>query len=327
MPSSVIWKSGRGKRFSFAWLMVFLLLGIFAQGVEGQTPGGPPNDSLIFPTLSARSKPVAVQTNGEDDAPSECRRQSECVQPLEPSLCPCDDAECVRPNHRLLEWLRCDNLFKPRHGNAADREPWIDRPFSVGPFIGPIVGNTLQENWVGQQTGTVAGVRLGWDMDDDWGVEMRMASAEIPVFDSDLAISSQQTMDSMIGLAANDPRRLRFDVTRYADHFLWDIDFLYYPLGDANWRPYLMFGFGFHRVKFEDRLSNDYARILAGMPIALGVKSRLNDWLAFRVECTDNVAFAGGSTIQTQHDVALTGAFEIRLGRAHTNYWPWNPGK
>ncbi len=147
---------------------------------------------------------------------------------------------------------------------------------------------------------------------------MRIASANIPLYDSLNALAAQQN---------NAPDQSLFPGTRNADHFLWDIDLLYYPWSDAACRPYVLFGLGTARIKFADCLDTHYARILAGMPLGLGVKTRLNDWLVFRVECTDNVAFAGGSVFHTQHNVSLTGALEVHFGRPRRTYWPWNPGR
>jgi len=206
-------------------------------------------------------------------------------------------------------------------GSPVYHEPWINRPFSVGVFAGAIVGSPLMNDWVGQETGTMAGMRFGWDMDDDWGLELRLATANIPIYDSQSAILSQQAQTSgglPIPYLAG---------TRNADQFLCDIDFLYYPWGDAHFRPYLLFGVGTDRIKFTDRLGTNYARILLGMPVGLGFKYHMNDWLIFRVELADNMALAGGSIFQTQQNFSATGAFEVRLGRTKMQYWPWNPGR
>ena len=136
---------------------------------------------------------------------------------------------------------------------------------------------------------------------------MRLASASIPLVDNTYWPNGGYAQHS-------------------ADHFLWDIDFLYYPWGDAAVRPYVLMGIGTARIKFADAAGYEYARILAGMPVGIGVKWKLNDWFVLRVECLDNVAFAGGSVFHTQHNPSVTGGLEIRFGRPHIQYWPWNPG-
>jgi hypothetical protein len=214
------------------------------------------------------------------------------------------------------------HIFADRPGSPVYHEPWINRPFSVGVFVGPIVGSPLINDWVGQQTGTLAGMRFGWDMDDDWGMELRLATANIPIYDADPAYEAQLAQQAGAGLPL-----ANLAGTRNADQFICDFDFLYYPWGDAHFRPYLLFGVGTDRIKFTDRLGNNYARILLGMPVGLGFKKHLNDWLIFRVELTDNIALAGGSIFQTQQNFSATGAFEVRLGRTKMQYWPWNPGR
>jgi hypothetical protein len=345
-----------GVRICILLIVLSAMLGFPASGA-GQSSADSTDQSTIFPLLAAKEKaakekrdagalpeadirqtsPVR-QTVFEQSAsapemigaprpttePSQSQLggQSEscpdCGRPLEhPILGTCDS--CQGPGRRLLNLLCPWKPFSDRPGSPVYHEPWINRPFSVGVFVGPMVGSPLIDDWVGQQTGTLAGLRLGWDMGDDWGMEMRFATANTPLYDSEAAIAAQQNIS---GLPLPSPYG-----TRNSDQFLWDIDFLYYPWGDDSFRPYLLFGLGTDRIKFTDRLGTNYARILLGMPVGLGVKTRLNDWLIFRMECTDNMAFAGGSIFQSQHNISLTGAFEVRLGRTKIQYWPWNPGR
>jgi len=353
LPPLAYWKTIPAYRFLIACLVISILLKLSAPGTA-QSTVEVTDQSTIFTPITKQAKqntaawpdldprqtsptrktvfeqtdsgPIifdAPDTPGENsisifENSAECCPQ--CGRPLgHPILGACN--YCTGPVRRLLNSLCPQNVCGNFLGLSACREPWINRPFSAGVFIGPIVGSPLIDDWVGQQTGTLAGMRLGWDMDDDWGMEMRFASATIPLYDGPAAIEAQQLQEP------DQLQDLRLQGTRNADHFLWDIDLLYYPWGDAACRPYLLFGLGTTRIKFVDRLSTNYARILAGMPVGIGVKSRLNDWLVFRLECTDNIAFAGGSIFQTQHNASLTGALEVRLGRPRNSYWPWNPGR
>ncbi len=281
---------------------------LLAAGVP-QTQNGMPLAQNGVP----QTQPVPSDTiPGEECCP-------QCGRPLDhPILGSCDTCGPIR---RMLCMLSPCNIFAGHSGSPVYHEPWINRPFSVGVFVGPIVGSPLLNDWVGQQTGTIAGMRFGWDMDDDYGMEVRLATANIPVYDADPAIEAQLAQNAD-GLP---PPWLAG--TRNADHFIFDIDFLYYPWGDAHFRPYLLFGVGTDRIKFADRLGVQYARILLGMPVGLGFKTHLNDWLVFRVEFTDNIALAGGSIFQTQQNFSATGAFEVRLGRTKMQYWPWDPGR
>jgi hypothetical protein len=211
---------------------------------------------------------------------------------------------CMQPMDKLVHLLNPRRWLYIDPEQRAQREPWIIRPYSVGLFMGPIAGSPLINNSINQGTGFLAGARFGYDFDDDWGLEMRLASASIPMYGGFLNDGAQHS----------------------ADHFAWDIDFLYYPWGDAACRPYFLMGIGTSRIKFFDPLGNANSRILAGMPFGVGIKWRLSDWFIFRLECLDNVAFAGGSIFQTQHNPSFTCGFEIRFGRPHVQYWPWDPG-
>jgi hypothetical protein len=352
--------TARGSRFLIAWLVVSALFALPASGL-GQSSDQTANQSTIFPSLAVKAKkeavvwpeadvkqtspthktvfeqpesalgvpvppaalgvPLAQPVPPAESSPSslhgdECCPQ--CGRPLDhPILGTCDTCGPVR---RLLCTLWPGRIFAHPPGSPVYHEPWINRPFSVGVCVGPMVGSPLINDWVGQQTGTLAGMRFGWDMDDDWGMELRLATANIPTYDCDPAYEAQNGSTSTLPIPY-------LAGTRNADQFLCDIDFLYYPWGDASLRPYLLFGIGTDRIKFTDRMGTNYARILLGMPVGLGVKMHLNDWLIFRVEATENMAFAGGSIFQAQQNFSMTGALEVRLGRTKMQYWPWDPGK
>jgi hypothetical protein len=245
----------------------------------------------------AAANPNAAMDGGELD-PLVC---PECGDPVnEPGFC----FRCRYPFERLIRLLNPKRWLFIDAGARAEREPWLYRPFSVSLFMGPITGSPLINNHTQQLTGFIAGVRVGYDFDEDWGMEMRLASANFPL-ESGYSSATQHN----------------------SDHFLWDIDFLYYPWGDAAVRPYFLMGIGTSRIKFVDQASIPYARILAGMPFGVGLKWRASDWFIFRMECLDNVAFAGGSIIQMQHNISFTAGFEIRFGRPRVQYWPWDPGR
>jgi hypothetical protein len=218
---------------------------------------------------------------------------------------PLNSAECrqgERPRDKLFHVFDLHRWLFIDAEQRAQREPWLHRPFSIGLFMGPISGSPLIRDSITQGTGSFAGARFGYDLDDDWGLEMRIASASMPLYGG-FALGAQ-----------ND-----------SDHFVWDIDFLYYFWGDAAYRPYFLMGIGTSRIKFVDQNLNAQSRILAGMPFGVGMKWKLSEWFIFRAECLDNVAFAGGSVFQTQHNFSFTAGFEIRFGQPHLQYWPWDP--
>ncbi len=203
-------------------------------------------------------------------------------------------------------------------GRPLTRESWLHRPFSAGWFMGMAQGSPLIDDWIGLQQGYVGGYRFGWDETHYWGGEMRFSFASVELLDSQRAIDTQTTDYPQW----ND----KFNQRRDADVFQWDVCVLYYPWGNAQWRPYMAAGVGCSRTIFLDRLSNHYDQITFAMPLAVGVKYRCNDSLALRLELADNIAFAGGG-IETTHNLLLTGGIEVRFGGSRTAYWPWNPGR
>jgi len=234
-----------------------------------------------------------------------------------------------QPGHRVGGHL--GSLFAPpagRHrgvGQPLLRESWRYRPFSAGWFVGMVQGGPLIDDWVGGNRGLFGGYRLGWDYDHYWGCEMRFSFGNVSLDDSLRARNAQQAADDEKGFAADDPFRNRFDRRRDATVGLWDVSLLYYPWGDAAWRPYLMAGLGTAGVRFIDRLSTRYDETTFAMPVAVGVKYRCNDWAALRLECADNIGF--GDTLNTVHYVSLTGGVEVRFGGSRMAYWPWRPGR
>ena len=218
----------------------------------------------------------------------------------------------------------------PRHrgiGQPLLRESWRYRPLSAGWFMGAMQGSPLIDDWVEQKEGFFAGYRLGWDYDHYWGCEMRLAFGSVALDDSQRAKDAQAAADDARGIPADDPIRNRFDARRDSNVVLWDLDLLYYPWGDAAWRPYLMAGLGTARIDFVDRLSVVLDKTVFALPLACGLKYRWNDRLALRLELADNIAFGGSSGLNTLHNLSLTAGVEIRFGGTRKAYWPWNPGR
>ena len=108
---------------------------------------------------------------------------------------------------------------------------------------------------------------------------------------------------------------------------MWDIHFLHYPWGDTTWRPYWSIGLGSVHIRFMDRLNDRRAKSLLGLPIALGMKYRCNDWLALRIEVSDSIAFGGGPGFNTLNNLLVTGGLEVRFGGTRKVYWPYSPGR
>ncbi|MBN2474393.1 MAG: hypothetical protein JXB62_07280 [Pirellulales bacterium] len=286
----------RGNVLPVAWLLLAASIGRLAVPASGQEP------------MAGLYEHETISHGPQSEAGC-C---SQCGMPYE-ELGPGGHLECLHPNCWLPGFGEGP---MPRHGDLGrplQRESWLFRPFSAGWFMGMMQGSPLIDDWVGQQQGYVGGYRFGWDQSYYWGGEMRFAFASVELYDSPRAIAAGPSE--------------RFNVRRDVDLTHWDLDLLYYPWGDTQWRPYFMVGLGTARVIFIDRLSHRYDSAVFAMPLAMGVKYRCNDWLALRFELTDNMAFSGGGGFNTLHSLSLTGGVEVRFGGARKAYWPWNPGR
>ncbi|NLS93798.1 MAG: outer membrane beta-barrel protein [Planctomycetaceae bacterium] len=216
----------------------------------------------------------------------------------------------------------CRELLQP-----TTHESWLFRPLNAGWFMGFMQGNELVENWVGQEQGFFGGYRFGWDFDPYWGCETRFGFASVELSDSDRAVAAQQAADEADGFTPDDSWYHRFERRRDSGVRLWDVEMLYYPFGDTQLRPYFLLGLGTARVDFMDRLSDRRIKSVLGMPIALGFKYRLRDWLAVRFEATDNFIAGAGSGFKNLHNFSLTAGMEVRFGGTRTAYWPYYPGR
>ncbi len=227
------------------------------------------------------------------------------------------------PGFRLRGWGEAlEAKLQPLAG-----ESWRHRPLSAGWYMGAISGSAIRDDWLGQGEGFFGGYRFGWDFDHYWGCEMRFGFASIELTDSQRAKQAQADADALLNLSPSDPFLTRFDHRRDADLRLWDVDLVYYPWGETAWRPYLLFGLGTARIDFTDRLSVREIDTVLGMPLAVGLKYRLRDWLALRCEAADNIVFGSGGDFNTLHNVSFTAGLEVRFGGSRTAYWPYNPGR
>lgn len=282
--------------------------------------------SLASATEEIEPEPPTVP--GVKTAPSVV----DSLQPLQPS--PAPQASPPRPPSApgaggfglgLLPWFRAPG----RHqgvGQPLLQESWRYRPFGIGWFMGAMQGSTLMDDWTGAEAGYFAGYRLGWDYDNYWGCEFRYGFASLPQWDSARAKAAQEAVDDANHLAADDPWRQRYNRRRDANVDVCDLSFLYYPWGDAAWRPYFLLGLGGTQVSFQDRLAVNHSQWAVAMPLGIGLKYRCNSRIALRFELLDDVAFCHDE-IETLNDVSFTAGVEVRFGGTRRAYWPWNPGR
>jgi hypothetical protein len=242
-----------------------------------------------------------------------------------PQACPPNARNAGGLGFGLLPWLRAPG----RHqgvGQPLLQESWRYRPFGIGWFMGAMQGSTLMDDWTGAEAGYFAGYRLGWDYDNYWGCEFRYGFASLPQWDSAEAKAAQEAVDDANRLPADDPWRQRYNHRRDADVDVCDVSFLYYPWGDAAWRPYFLLGLGGTQVSFQDRLAVNHSQWAVAMPLGIGLKYRYNSRIALRFELLDDIAFCHDE-VETLNDVSFTAGVEVRFGGTRKAYWPWNPGR
>jgi hypothetical protein len=185
-------------------------------------------------------------------------------------------------------------------GDPLEGTSWLNRPYSFGVFTGGAFGGTLIENSIDQRGGLLSGVRLGIDMHHYWGVETRWAFSR-----ADLIYVQTG------GVSITD------------DMYL-DANLLYYPWGDAHWRPYASLGLGLARFEYTDTQAVQVVETLATMPIGVGLKYYLQNWLTLRFDVHDNLAF-GARDFSTFNNFSFTGGVEMRFGGRRTSYYPLDP--
>jgi len=189
-------------------------------------------------------------------------------------------------------------------GGPLERESWLNRPLSIGWFGGAIFSEDPAPG-IGGGTDFLTGARVGWDFDHYWGCDIRLAASSIGL------------QDQQFGQPLSN-----------GDLFLCDVNWLYYPWGDAQWRPYLLLGFGV--ADYDVTPPNNGPRLhetMFALPFGMGLKYRVDQRMAFRFELLDNVSTGSGG-LRDMHNVSLTGGVEFRLGGgSRQSYWPWDPSR
>jgi hypothetical protein len=182
---------------------------------------------------------------------------------------------------------------------------WLNRPYYAGFLLGAWYGDTLIPGEVDQGISFLYGARLGWDYDTYWGMEMRLAFSDVG-----LEFIDEPSVD---GLST--------------DIVVWDCSLIYYPWGDARWRPY--FGLGIGLVDFDFLTATGIRRseAVVGVPLSAGLKYRQSDWITLRFDVADNIAFGGRAGFETMNNLSLSGGLEFRFGGTRKSYFPWNPSR
>jgi hypothetical protein len=162
------------------------------------------------------------------------------------------------------------------------------------------VGDELVAGEVGQDSDVFGGYRIGWDFDHYWGTEARFGFAYL------------RATDEQAGT--------RLD---WARQDYWDGSLLYYPWGDARWRPFASAGIGLAYFRFQHPTRGTVGETLFAAPVGLGVKYLYRPWMALRFTALDNIA-VGNNGLSTMHNVSLTGGVEVRFGGPRISYYPYH---
>ena len=201
------------------------------------------------------------------------------------------------------------NLHSPRHthpddphrhrgiGQPLEGTSWRNRPIHVGWFTGGLFGDTLVNGEVVQNNDVLNGYRIGWDFDHYRSLEVRFQHADLPT----------RTVQGERGESR---------------HRYFDINYLFYPLGDAAARPYVSIGVGWATFGFTDNSGTDVKNTAFHFPVAIGIKYQWKSWLAVRTEFVDNIAF-GSDDINSMHNLQLSLGVEFHFGRQPRSYYPY----
>ena len=172
-------------------------------------------------------------------------------------------------------------------------------------------------------TGVFGGVRMGWDINSNLGVEGRVAFGSLSINDSARAVQAELAADAAAGISAGlEPS----SGGRQGDVLQCDADLLLYPWGDSRWRPYVLFGLGTTSLHFSDAVGQSYSTTGISMPFGIGLKYLWTDRLDLRFDLIDDVAFRDRSDFNTVNVLSFTGGIELRFGGSRQVYWPYDAG-
>jgi hypothetical protein len=182
-------------------------------------------------------------------------------------------------------------------GNPLAGTSWCNRPWYFGPFFGGALGSDLTSE-IEKDVGVLGGWRMGYDSDHYWGWESRISYAYAAIDDG------------------------QPPPARHAQEWFFDGSLMYYPWGDAQWRPFFSLGGGAAQVRFQDADGAQFSETLFQVPIAFGVKYLYDRWFAVRADLTHNVLFGAGG-LDGRDNVSATAGFEMHFGARPRSYYPW----
>lgn len=213
----------------------------------------------------------------------------------------CEECEaCTAGRHGWLSHRL--PLFRQRNmglGEPLRTTSWLNRANYAGTFFGSTMGGDLGPDF-DLEPSLYTGIWLGRDFSHYWGAEINFG------------LNYGDITYQPASYVATDSRN-----TMAGSHVL------YYPWGDARWRPYASLGVGVASYHFQDELGYDVNHTALMMPIGLGVKFLAGPRWAIRLDIKDNVTF-GGHGMNTIGNWSVLTGFEFHWGAASVgDYYPW----
>jgi hypothetical protein len=180
---------------------------------------------------------------------------------------------------------------------------WLNRPYYIGADIGTVWLTRPVNDRMTEDVDMFGDVFGGCDWDYYWGTELAVHRATPELIN---------------------------EHARHADRgdrlMEWTACLMYYPWGDAMFRPYWRLGLGATDIDYPTDGGRRRDEELWTIPIGVGLKYPIRHWLAARAEFADQLAL-GNNGVATQHDLTLTFGLEWRFGARPRSYWPWNPSR
>ena len=160
-----------------------------------------------------------------------------------------------QPFDFLRDWGFRHSSTHGRHvglGLPLDRTSWLNRPFHVDWFAGPLLGDTLAANGDVRQKKRDVWRRSYLDgTSTTTGVCSGASAGHIP----------NSIPPQSINNTSSEGR-----------YFISDIDVLYYPWGDSTVRPYALLGLGVNEVESLEQDGTGLSATLLAMPFGVGVE-------------------------------------------------------
>jgi|GEM_PF-4183756 len=202
---------------------------------------------------------------------------------------------------------------------------WRARPFSVGIMATVNFGSMLEENWISMTQGAGGILFLNWDASPHWGFATRFSFASIGLSDAPRAKTARYNAAIAGGMDEYAAQK-HMESSRAGHWYQWDILAFWYPFGDTRVRPFLGVGLGAAQINYTDAIDVRTNNTAGVIPLMLGLRTRVNDWLAFHLEVGNNFSFGAGRTGRVISNTYIAAGIEFRFGGQRTMYWPYDSG-